>query len=125
VAHNPQSARLLAERVSQIKNTSKVHAIFSALKDKDILGLILPLKYCVNRWYPAQLEGKRAAEASQLLACFEQAEIKTQTCYNSPLSAFEIALKEAQIGDLIIVYGSFLTVSHVMTHHNLSEQKGN
>lgn len=125
VAHNPQSARLLAERVSQIKNTSKVHAIFSALKDKDILGLILPLKYCVNRWYPAQLESKRAADANQLLSCFEQAEIKTQTCYDSPFMAFEMAMKEAQIGDLLIVYGSFLTVSHVMTHHNLSDQKGN
>lgn len=124
VAHNPQSARLLAQRVSQIKNTGKVHAIFSALKDKDILGLILPLKYCVNRWYPAQLEGKRAAKPSQLLSSFEEAEITTQTCYNSPFVAFETAMKEAQIGDLIIVYGSFLTVSHVMTHHNLSEQRG-
>lgn len=114
VSHNPQSAKLLAQKVQQLQPQGTVHAIFSALKDKDIFGLIQPLIYCVNRWYPAQLEGKRAASASQILASFKEAEINTEICYNSPLIAFEKALEQARAGDLILVYGSFFTVGQVM-----------
>ncbi len=50
VAHNPQSAQLLASRIISLKK-NKVHAVFSALKDKDIMGIISPLKDCVAAWY--------------------------------------------------------------------------
>lgn len=115
VSHNPQSARLLAETVKKLNIKSKIHAVFSALKDKDIFGLIMPLKDCVTQWYPAQLENKRASNSNLLLSIFRDAEIEVNVCYNSPFIAYETALKQAQAGDLIIVYGSFFTVSHVLT----------
>lgn len=114
VSHNSQSARLLANTLRTMKKT-KVHAVFSALKDKDILGLIMPLKDCVDHWYPAQLDNKRAASEELLLTFFKNAEIFVEVCYNSPLIAFETALKQAKPGDLIVVYGSFkhlLLISH-------------
>lgn len=124
VAHNPQSAALLAATVSKLDKKRKVHAIFSALKDKDIFGLILPLKDCVDLWYPAQLETKRASDAMDLLSKFREAEIFLDICYNSPLVAFKTALEQAETGDLIVVYGSFYTVGQVMAaQHNLFEQK--
>lgn len=112
VSHNPQSARLLADALGKIKK-KKVHAVFSALRDKDITGLILPLKDCVDYWYPAQLENKRAASADLLLAFFREAEICLDICYNNLSVAFETALNQAEHGDLIVVYGSFFTVSHI------------
>lgn len=124
VSHNPQSARLLADTIRTLNIKSKVHAVFSALKDKDIFGLIMPLKDCVNRWYPAQLDNKRAPSESLLLSKFRDAEIPVDTCYNSPLIAFEAALKQAEAGDLIIVYGSFFTVSHVMTAQHVILEQG-
>lgn len=122
VSHNPQSVALLANNVpcilKKIAETTgkkaKVHAVFSALKDKDILGLISPLKDCVDHWYPAQLENKRALSAALILAFFKDAEIWIEKCYNDPLIAFETAHSRAQPGDLIVVYGSFFTVSQVM-----------
>ncbi|MBL7481019.1 bifunctional tetrahydrofolate synthase/dihydrofolate synthase [Legionella bononiensis] len=124
VSHNPQSARLLADRMKQLDTNTRVHAVFSALKDKDIFGLIFPLRDCVDRWYPAQLDNKRAASADLLLAQFKGAEIIVDVCYNTPLLAFEQALNQAEAGDLIVVYGSFFTVSQVMAaQHNILEQK--
>ena len=112
VSHNPQSARLLAETLNTIEKR-KVHAVFSALKDKDIIGLILPLKDCVDYWYPAQLDNKRAAGADMLLALFKNEEISVKICYNNPSVAFQTAFNRAEPGDLIVVYGSFFTVSHI------------
>ncbi|BCA95279.1 bifunctional folylpolyglutamate synthase/dihydrofolate synthase [Legionella antarctica] len=124
VAHNGQSARLLAETIQKKAIKGKVHAVFSALKDKDILGLISPLRDCVDRWYPAQLDNKRASSASLLSSIFDDAEIFVEVCYTSPLVAFQTALSQAREGDLIVVYGSFFTVGHVMAaQHNILEQK--
>ncbi|WP_273199163.1 MULTISPECIES: bifunctional tetrahydrofolate synthase/dihydrofolate synthase [Legionella] len=120
VSHNPQSVKLLADNLHRLQK-AKVHAVFSALKDKDILGLILPLKDCVDCWYPAQLDGKRAATADCLLTFFKDAEIPVEICYNNPLVAFETALKQAKPGDLIVIYGSFFTVSHVMANRRFNE----
>lgn len=114
VSHNPQSARLLASTLSKMAKKGKVHAVFAALKDKDILGMIQPLKDCVDYWYPAQLEGKRAADKNLSLSQFQEAEIFVDICYNSPLIAFKTALNQAKLGDLIIVYGSFFTVGQIM-----------
>ncbi|WBV67983.1 hypothetical protein PGH46_12985 [Legionella pneumophila] len=126
VSHNLQSVRLLADTVKKINVKGQIHAVFSALKDKDLYGLIMPLRDCVNRWYPAQLHNKRAASQEELLSVFREAEIFLDVCYNDPFTAFEMALKQASDDDLIIVYGSFFTVSHVMAaQHNLLEQKEN
>lgn len=114
VSHNSQSAKLLANYLHQWDKKGRIFAVFSALKDKDILGLIIPLKDCVDRWYPAQLENNRAASAEMLLTKLREAEIFVEICYTSPLSAFETALSQAKAGDLIVVYGSFFTVSHVL-----------
>lgn len=124
VAHNPQSVRLLAHTIKAMKNKKQVHAVFSALRDKDLFNLIFPLKDCVDRWYPAQLDNKRAATPELLLSKFMDAEIFADICYNTPLAAFEMAIRQAQVGDLIVVYGSFFTVGHVMAYqHNLFNQK--
>lgn len=115
VSHNPQSARLLAKHLLTLGVKGKIHAVFSALKDKDIFGLILPLKDCVDNWYPAQLDYKRAASAEEILSNLRQAEIISNFCYNSPLIAFNAARSQSKSGDLIVVFGSFFTVSHVMS----------
>jgi dihydrofolate synthase/folylpolyglutamate synthase len=114
VAHNAQSARLLADTIKTLNIKGRVHAIFSALKDKDIFGLINPLRDCVDLWYPAQLENKRALSAESLLSLFKEAQILAEYCYNSPVIAYKTALNQANIGDLIVIYGSFITVSQVI-----------
>ncbi len=114
VAHNPQAVSLLVDFIQNLQPQGSVHAIFSALKDKNLCGLINPMRFCVDFWYPAVLSGKRASSKSLLMTAFKEALNIEPVCFESPSHAYRGAIQQAMPGDLIVVYGSFLTVSAVM-----------
>ncbi|KTD17105.1 bifunctional tetrahydrofolate synthase/dihydrofolate synthase [Legionella jordanis] len=114
VSHNPQAARNLAEYVKKLHWPQKIHILFSALKDKDIAGLIEPFLDIADHWYPCLLSGSRAASLEQFDAAFGIYGI-VPTCYENPVIAYQSACNEALTGDLIVVYGSFLTVEQVLS----------
>jgi len=118
VAHNPQAVALLAQRLIENKPIGKIHAIFSALKDKDICGLISPLSSIVEQWYPSCLQGKRATEPRVLQDVFVKTLGLQPELFADPIQAHQAARHAAQPGDLILVYGSFVLVGAVMGHHN-------
>ncbi|MCR9191889.1 MAG: Mur ligase family protein [Gammaproteobacteria bacterium] len=118
VAHNAQAVALLAQRLTENKPSGKVHAIFSALKDKEICGLISPLSSIVEQWYPSCLRGKRATEPKVLQDAFVTTLGFQPELYADPIQAHQAAQHAAQPGDLILVYGSFVLVGAVMGHHN-------
>lgn len=124
VSHNPQAAAYLADHLKQHYSDRRIHAVFSALGDKDLGGIIAPLKNVVDCWYPALLAGKRAATSQQLSQAFVNNGIDGFLCHNSPSAAYEAACQQASAGDLILVYGSFFTVCAVLPtvkNENLSE----
>ena len=112
VAHNPQAVALLAEFICNHSYTGKVHAVFSGLKDKDLRGLIKPMLEYVDFWYLATLQSKRAANESMLMDALGVA--FTENYFSDPAKAYTAAMHKANPGDIIVVYGSFLTVSAVM-----------
>lgn len=114
VAHNPQAAGFLAQCLRDKMPQGRVHAVFSALKDKDICGLIRPLSSIVDQWYPTCLEGKRATSREHLLDAFATTIGARPYCYEHPVQAGRAALSSAEPGDLILVYGSFMVVGPVM-----------
>ncbi len=120
VAHNPQAAIALAQCIenklaaTEKLRQGKIHAVFSALKDKDVCGLIRPLSPIVEQWYPAGLSGQRAASQEQLQIAFRDVLGEQPHCYADPIQATQAALAAAKPGDWIIVYGSFLLVGAVM-----------
>lgn len=116
VAHNPQAVALLADYIKQYRSKGKVHAVFSGLKDKDLRGLIKQMHSYVDFWYPAVLSSKRAASKSLLKAAFKAEHCSIPADFSDPLTAYQVAMQHANPGDLIVVYGSFLTVSAVMAH---------
>lgn len=115
VSHNAQSVKLLAHYLKNCTHYKKIHAVFSALKDKDIQELLIPIKPYITYWYPALLNTNRALSKSELLSHLLKLEIAVQFCYNNPAIAFDRAFEQAAPGDLIVVYGSFYTVGQVMT----------
>lgn len=121
VAHNPQAVTALVQYLQDNPARGTLHAVFSALKDKDICGLIKPLSSIVGQWYPVCLTGKRASSQEQLLAAFGDALDTIPHCYSDPLQATAAAVAAAKSGDLIVVYGSFILVGAVMAvyHHPL------
>ncbi len=124
VSHNPQSVRSLAACLQASVVTGTVRAVFSALKDKNLLELLLPMKGIVDVWYPALLSGSRQTPEKVLRCAFENLNIHVEKCYNSPTEAFKAAWRESRKGDLIVVFGSFLTVSAVLSSQlNTVEEK--
>ena len=121
VAHNPQAVEYLAGWFQQNHIAGRVHAVFSALQDKDLAGLIGPLSMLVDTWYPACLSGPRASSKLLLLEAFKVNKIIPENFFNDPAAAYYAAKQQAVPGDLILVYGSFLTVSAVMTDCNKNE----
>lgn len=118
VAHNPQAVSSLAGFMEQYQAKGSVHAVFSALKDKDLCGLIKPMSPFVDFWYPGLLTGKRATSESQLNASFVEAINVIPACYKNPLMAYQMAHQQAKSGDVVLVYGSFLMVAAVMAAMN-------
>jgi dihydrofolate synthase/folylpolyglutamate synthase len=114
VSHNPQAAEYLAEFIKNFHPKKTVHAVFSALKDKNISGIVSPLKNVVDYWYLALLTGKRAASREQLEEALNINSEEAALCYENPISAYQAAYSRAKEGDLIVVYGSFVTVAAVM-----------
>lgn len=115
VSHNEQSVVYLSKKLKD-KRFHRIYAVFSALSDKDLPALIAPLKDHVTAWYPALLSVPRAAAERQLQEAFQKKQIPINFCYNTPVEAFKMACQQAGPQDLIIVYGSFFTVSTVLSY---------
>lgn len=123
VAHNPESAELLASNLLKQKKTGKTIAIISMLKDKDIAGTIKPLLNIVDEWYIGILHNKRSASDKQFLTVFKdffsrEMILHLPIIYPSVLLALKSALKNKKSVDRIIIFGSFYTVSECLKFIN-------
>ncbi len=63
VAHNPQAAAALAHNLDQMGFFPRTHAVFGAMHDKDIDGMLKRLLPLVEHWYVCDLPVPRAAPA--------------------------------------------------------------
>ena len=117
VAHNPHAAATLAESIEAMAYHHYTYAVFGAMADKDIDGVLKPLLNTVDYWYCTDLPTPRAASASDLakrLRAFN----KEALVFMDPGAAYQAALDKAGEGDRILVFGSFYTVSGVMAYRN-------
>ncbi len=111
VGHNPQAARYLAAEVAT-RGYSRILAVVGMLADKDIANTVLPMVELVDEWYLGSLSVPRAATADDIknsLSKFEE----SVNCFDNVTQAFRMACKNADENDLILVFGSFFTVSEI------------
>ena len=118
VAHNPHSAEYFAQQVTKQYADKNLHVVVAMLHDKDIPATLEVLAPITTHWYPASLQGPRAATAAEL--CKSLPEGVEQ--YSNPVAAFEVALASVQGDDVVLVVGSFHTVGEVLEHW---QKKGN
>lgn len=114
VAHNPDSARVLAEKIQAVEATPSWHAIVGMLKEKDHENTLRPLIPYIKTWHAIDLAGERATEAKDLAHQLEKltkAPIFVYTEADSAIEAVEAVMSE---NERVIVFGSFLTVAVVM-----------
>jgi dihydrofolate synthase/folylpolyglutamate synthase len=112
VAHNPQATRLLARDIKNMKY-KRVIAVVAMLVDKDIDATLAPMLSVVSTWHCASLEVPRGAQASSLVSAVLSSEQKVLD-YESVEIAYKHALEKANKEDLVIVFGSFFTVTNVL-----------
>jgi len=117
VGHNPQATRYLSAYLKQVKKQAgyqNIYAVVSMLGDKDISASLQPLQNEIDFWYTGALSVPRAATKETMqnkLALFTDA----INCFDNVDEAFKMANKQASASDLIIVFGSFFTVSKIRT----------
>lgn len=111
VAHNPQGARQLAAWLQQ--NPKHTVAVFSALADKDIEGVVAALSPHVEAWHlgPITDAGPRGLAVEDLAARVRAGgaeHIRTHAQLSEALSA---ARQEAGSEGRVLMFGSFHTVA--------------
>jgi dihydrofolate synthase/folylpolyglutamate synthase len=101
------------------------YAIFGAMADKDISGVIRPLLNSVDFWYCTDLPTSRAASAAALSEKLVEQGVAVVNgedggieCFPDPAAAYQKALSKAGEGDRIVIFGSFYTVAGVMAYRN-------
>ncbi|SNY55415.1 dihydrofolate synthase / folylpolyglutamate synthase [Arsukibacterium tuosuense] len=116
VAHNPQSTRYLATKLAELKpGYSRVLALVGMLKDKDIAQALAPLTSVIDQWHLSSLPGRRGASAAQLAAALSQAEYQQ---YPDVTTTFNQLFSKLQQDDLLVIFGSFVTVSLVLASYH-------
>jgi dihydrofolate synthase / folylpolyglutamate synthase len=121
VAHNPHAAAVLTQNLGNMGYFPYTYAVFGAMSDKDIDGVVRQLKTEVDHWNVTALPTPRAASAAQLEAVLREAGVidtpdSSVSLFDTPAEAFRDALSRASENDRILVFGSFYTVAGVMAY---------
>jgi dihydrofolate synthase/folylpolyglutamate synthase len=115
VAHNPQATASMQEWLSRYK-VDKYRVVVGMLKDKSIAETLAPLSSLNAVWYVASTQGVRGCEAQVLENALVNAgtTIENIATYENVTLAYESALEDYQSNELILVFGSFVTVADVL-----------
>ena len=113
VAHNPQAAHALADALGEMGFHPRTYAVFAALADKDVEGIVQALAARVDRWFIGALPGARGMPAQMLRARMLDAGIAANAIDASDdiAQALAKARDAAAEADRIVVFGSFVTVA--------------
>ncbi|MCW1976612.1 dihydrofolate synthase/folylpolyglutamate synthase [Xanthomonas arboricola] len=114
VGHNPQAARALAQALGTATPAGTTVALYAALADKDVQGVVEALAGCVDQWALAGLEGARGQSAEALRARLQGTAAAQAACHGDVADALRAVLAGARPGDRVLVFGSFHTVADAL-----------
>ena len=120
VAHNPHSVAALAQNLDQMGFFPRTHAVFGAMRDKDVVAILARMAPLVDAWHFTDLPSARAESAAELAAALGRVpgppRAGTVAQHATPADALAAALADADPVDRIVVFGSFFTVGGVLAH---------
>lgn len=117
VAHNPQSVAALANNLDQMGYFPRTHAVFGAMRDKDLAALLAHVAPLVDHWHLTDLPAVRAASACELAVAVRAASTGrtiSTALHPDPEAALRAAAADADPADRIVIFGSFYTVGGVL-----------
>ena len=118
VGHNPQAARALAAWLDAEPVDGRVFAVYGALADKDVAGVIAAMGRRIDRWFLARLDGDTPrglsgrALAETLASVLPDAASAT---YGSVAEAWAAARTEAGDDDTVLLFGSFFVAGAALS----------
>lgn len=111
VGHNPHAARYLAERLQAVKK-AKIFAIFSCLEDKELSGIVQPLREVIDEWHCVGLDCWRGQSGQAVFDKLVNVLSNATACVYENVDAIApILFEQAEEQDIILVFGSFHTVA--------------
>jgi dihydrofolate synthase/folylpolyglutamate synthase len=117
VAHNPQAARELATWLQRTPIAGRTLAVFAALGDKDVAGVVAALDERIDQWHLAGLA--EAAPRGVGIEDFARRLAATPAgdgiLHEDVAAALQAAHAQARPGDRILVFGSFHTAAAALT----------
>jgi dihydrofolate synthase/folylpolyglutamate synthase len=116
VGHNPQAARALAQWLDSAPH-GRVHAVFGALADKDVAGVLAALGPRIAHWHLAGLDRdtSRGLPVQALVDILHAAlPGAAHDAHAGVAPALAAARAAAQPGDCILAFGSFFVASAVL-----------
>ncbi len=122
VGHNPHAARWLARRLESLKvEGTRIFAVYGCLTDKDTQGVVSAMAGVVDHWMPGGLSVPRGVDAAGLEERLGQVVpvLGPYRVSDTVPEALELALSEAGVNDIVIVFGSFFAVSEARSHLNV------
>lgn len=121
VAHNPQAARVLGDWLMQNPASGRNIAVFGALDDKDIAGIVVPLADAIATWHIAGLDQLTtrgygaAALATRVRLDINTAVLTAHATVSDALNvAFAGTHSEPGCVDRVIAFGSFYLASEAL-----------
>jgi dihydrofolate synthase/folylpolyglutamate synthase len=115
VAHNQESVRVLIDNLHALTTPARRFAVFGALDDKPIEAMASLCRPEFDDWYLGRLDSVRSASVARLSSALDHPQISE----TSITSAYNAAFAHSAVGDQIIAFGSFYTVSAI--RHVLSQ----
>tara|TARA_B100000470_G_scaffold137004_1_gene106180 strand:+ start:108 stop:1379 length:1272 start_codon:yes stop_codon:yes gene_type:complete len=115
VSHNPAAVQNLKHFIRRnFKTRNRIVAVFGAMSDKDVLGMVEPIKKIVSKWYVTSPEIGRAMKTSKLTSLLRESTDSEIIEVDRVKDAVHRAFKDSSEETLILVLGSFYTVSEAV-----------
>jgi len=126
VAHNEDAARSLSDNIKKI-GYDKIRVVLGVLADKDVYSIVEPFSSLVEHWYIGTINSERGMNSDEIkfrINSIYKSKLSIGT-YATVTSAFNAAKYDQVKDSLLLVYGSFYTVSEALKAHLLENKKGN
>ena len=115
VAHNEDAAKSLAKNIKRL-GYKNIHVVLGILADKDVYSIVKPFSLIVDHWHIGTISSERGMNAGEIMYRMKSL-FKNKFSikgYESVSDAYHGAKNQQNESTLILVYGSFYTVSEAL-----------
>jgi dihydrofolate synthase/folylpolyglutamate synthase len=115
VAHNEDAAKSLATNIKRL-GYKNIHVVLGILSDKDVYSIVKPFSLLVDHWHIGTISSERGMNAEEIkfrIKSLFKNKFSIET-YDSISAAYHGAINQQDNDTLILVYGSFYTVSEAL-----------